>query len=250
EKIPSHLRNGRNPVLDFNKRIIDATAPFAVAYKPNLAFYEQAGARGWEMLKKTFDYIPEGILKIADGKRGDIGNTSGRYAEACFEQLGADAVTINPYMGKDAVEPFLEGGTGRWGILLALTSNTGADDFELQKLYNGHMLYEEVIERSKAWGTPDKLMYVVGATRPEAIAGIRKMVPKHFLLVPGVGAQGGNLEKVALFGMNEDCGLIVNASRSIIYAGDGPGFAEKAAVEAEKLQKQMAEMLRKHSFIQ
>lgn len=247
QKIPQFLMGEEDPIFAFNKGIIDATAEFAVAFKPNLAFYEESFAYGLMSLKKTVDYIhqnyPE-ILVIADAKRGDIGNTSERYAKAMFSTLKADAVTVAPYMGMDSVEPFLKY-NGKWVILLALTSNKGAEDFELMEDANGEMLFEKVLKTSQQWADENKMMYVVGATQAEMLADIRKIVPNHFLLVPGVGAQGGSLEKVAEYGMNDNCGLIVNSSRGIIYADTGRYYAEAAKEEAFLLQQRMLALLEK-----
>ena len=244
-KIPQFLMGAEDPIFAFNKEIIDATAEFAVAFKPNLAFYEESFAYGLMSLKKTVDYIhqkyPE-ILVIADAKRGDIGNTSERYAKAMFTTLKADAVTVAPYMGRDSVEPFLKY-DGKWVILLALTSNKGAEDFELVEDANGEMLFEKVLKTSQQWATKEQMMYVVGATKAEMLRDIRKVVPEHFLLVPGVGAQGGSLEQVAYYGMNKHCGLLVNSSRGIIYAGDGECYAKAAREAAFELQNQMEKML-------
>lgn len=243
-KIPQHLLSNEDPVFEFNKKIVDATAKYAVAYKPNSAFYEVYGAKGWTSLEKTIQYIkanyPE-IFIIADAKRGDIGNTSANYARAFFETLKADAVTVAPYMGLDSVEPFL-GFDDKWVILLALTSNKGSKDFQYLNV-NGHLMYEEVLTKAASWAGSDKLMFVVGATHPEELGVIRKLLPDYFLLVPGVGAQGGDLTAVAKNGLNKDCGLLVNSSRGIIYASKDVDFAERAAEEAEKLQKQMAALL-------
>ena len=228
-------------MLEFNQAIIDATREYAVAYKPNLAFYEIHGVKGWEILQQTIDYIGSEHLIIADAKRGDIGNTSGYYARAFFETLGADAVTIHPYMGKDSVSPFL-GHPGKWAIVLALTSNVGAFDFETLKA-EGKAVYEYVLEKTSSWGTPENTMFVVGATRAEMLADVRRIVPRHFLLVPGVGAQGGSLEEVMKYGMIEDVGLLINASRSILYASDGPDFAKAAAKEAAAIQLEMAQWI-------
>ncbi|WP_158858509.1 orotidine-5'-phosphate decarboxylase [Lunatibacter salilacus] len=242
DKIPSHLKNEPDPIFAFNRAIIDSTADYAVAYKPNVAFYEALGAKGWESLEKTLAYIPEGIFTIADAKRGDIGNTSTLYAKAFFENLSADAVTVAPYMGKDSVTPFLAF-KDKWVILLALTSNEGSHDFQLFSNADGKELYKEVLENSQQWGSLDNLMYVVGATRGEKISEVRTIVPEHFLLVPGVGAQGGNLEDVAKYGMNSSCGLLVNSSRGIIYASSDRNFADAAATEAKKLQLEMSHLL-------
>jgi orotidine-5'-phosphate decarboxylase len=241
-KIPPHLLETEDPIFEFNKAIIDATKDFAVAYKPNIAFYECYGPKGWESLKKTIDYIPKNIFTIADAKRGDIGNTSTYYAKTFFEYLNCDSVTVAPYMGEDSVTPFLEFDT-KWVILLALTSNKGANDFQFTQDASGEELYKKVLRKSCEWGSDENLMFVVGATRAEGIGEVRKMVPNHFFLVPGVGAQGGSLEDVANYGWNKDCGLLVNSSRGIIYASNGHDFAEKAAIEAEKLQQEMAKII-------
>lgn len=246
ERIPTYLLSEEDPVFSFNKAIIDATHQYCVAYKPNIAFYEAIGVDGWKALKKTIDYLhseyPE-IYTIADAKRGDIGNTSRMYARAFFDDLGFDSVTVAPYMGKDSVEPFLEF-TNKHTILLALTSNEGAYDF--QTLLTGNdELYKEVIRKSKKWENSENLMYVVGATKAEYLADIRKIIPESFLLVPGVGAQGGNLEDVCKYGMTENVGLLVNSSRKIIYASDSSNFAEIAGARAEALQNQMAVELEK-----
>ncbi len=246
-KIPAHLLDTEDPIFEFNKAIIDATKDFAVAYKPNIAFYECYGPKGWESLKKTIDYIPKNIFTIADAKRGDIGNTSTYYAKTFFEYLNCDSVTVAPYMGEDSVTPFLEF-ENKWVILLALTSNKGALDFQFMTDLKGEKLYQKVLRKSSAWGTDENLMYVVGATRAEGIGEVRKLVPNHFFLVPGVGAQGGSLADVANFGWNDDCGLLVNSSRGIIYASNGLDFAEKAGVEAQKLQLEMADILRQKGF--
>ena len=246
-KLPAHILDTEDPIFEFNKSIIDATSDFCVAYKPNIAFYECLGPKGWESLKKTIDYIPSNCLTIADAKRGDIGNTSHYYAKTFFEYLNCDAVTVAPYMGEDSVTPFQEF-KDKWVILLALTSNKGALDFQFMTDINGEELYKKVLKKSSKWGNSGNLMYVVGATRAEGIGEVRKLVPDHFFLVPGVGAQGGSLEDVANYGWNADCGLLVNASRSIIYASDGTDFAEKAGEEAEKLQKQMEQILVSKQF--
>ncbi len=246
-KIPSHLLKEKDPIFEFNKQIIDATKDLCVAYKPNVAFYESLGASGWESLKKTVDYIPKDIFMIADAKRGDIGNTSKMYAKAFFETLNFDSITVAPYMGEDSVTPFLEF-KNKWVILLALTSNKGADDFQF--FGNGkEQLFEKVLKQSKKWGNDKNLMYVVGATRPEMFAAIRKIVPNSFLLVPGVGAQGGSLSEVCKYGMNKNGGLLVNSSRGIIYAGNDENFAKKSRVEALKVQKEMAILLTKFKII-
>jgi orotidine-5'-phosphate decarboxylase len=238
DKIPAHLTHSEDPVFEFNKQIIDATQAYCVAYKPNLAFYEALGTKGWESLQKTLAYIPKDCFTIADAKRGDIGNTSALYAKAFFQQLDFDSVTVAPYMGEDSVKPFLNF-PGKWVILLAHTSNSGAADFQLMESADGKRLYESVIEKAKSWGTPEQLMFVVGATQAERIAHIRKLAPDHFFLVPGVGAQGGDLEQVSRSGLTADCGLLVNSSRAIIYASAGEDFAEAAAREAAKVANEM-----------
>jgi orotidine-5'-phosphate decarboxylase len=248
DKIPSFLLDFEDPIFEFNKRIIDATKDLAVAYKPNVAFYECHGPRGWESLKKTLDYIPKDIFTIADAKRGDIGNTSNYYAKTYFEYLDFDAVTISPYMGVDSVTPFFEY-KDKWVILLALTSNIGALDFQFFTDINGQKLFEKVIKKSSQWGDETKLMYVVGATRSEKIADVRKIAPKHFFLVPGLGAQGGSLNDVANYGWNQDCGLLVNSSRGILYAGNDEEFDLKSREVALKIQSQMAEILKQKKFI-
>jgi len=241
EKIPQHLLNVEDPIFEFNKQIIDATKDLCVAYKPNVAFYESMGAKGWESLQKTIDYIPNDIFTIADAKRGDIGNTSKMYANAFFNTMNFDSITVAPYMGEDSVTPFLEF-KNKWVILLALTSNKGADDFQF--FTNGEeKLFEKVLKQSKKWGDDQSLMYVVGATRPQMFAEIRTIVPNSFLLVPGVGAQGGSLAEVCKYGMNKDCGLLVNSSRGIIYADNDGNFAEAARKSALQIQKEMAILL-------
>ncbi len=246
QKIPKHLLQTEDPIFEFNKQIIDATKQFAVAYKPNIAFYEAFGAKGWESLQKTLEYIPEDCFTIADAKRGDIGNTSGLYARAFFDKkssgLEFDSVTVAPYMGEDSVTPFLDF-EGKWVILLALTSNSGSKDFQNLVTTNEKELFEEVLTKSQEWGNAEQLMYVVGATKADMLQSIRKIVPEHFLLVPGVGAQGGSLEEVSKYGMNSHCGLLVNSSRAIIYASSGEDFAEKAAFEAKKVQLEMQQYL-------
>ena len=240
-KIPKHLLDEEDPIFEFNKQIIDATKDLCVAYKPNTAFYESLGVKGWESLQKTIDYIPNDIFTIADAKRGDIGNTSSMYAKAFFDTLKFDSVTVAPYMGSDSVVPFLQH-KDKWVILLALTSNQGADDFQFFNDGN-QPLFEKVLEQSKKWGNEENLMYVVGATRPEMFAEIRKIVPHHFLLVPGVGAQGGSLSQVCKYGMNNEVGLLINSSRGIIYAGKDKNFAEIARKEAMIIQKEMSTLL-------
>lgn len=245
-KIPRHLLDCPDPVFEFNKQIIDATRDYCVAYKPNIAFYEAAGRKGWESLQKTLEYIPKDCLTIADAKRGDIGNTSGLYARAFFDKsasgLDFDAVTVAPYMGEDSVQPFLEY-PEKWVILLALTSNSGARDFQNSELTEGGRLFEKVLKTSQAWGSEENLMYVVGATQARSLEDIRKIVPGHFLLIPGVGAQGGSLEEVSRYGLNSECGLLVNSSRGIIYASSGEDFADRAREEAAVIQKEMATYL-------
>ncbi len=245
KKIPSHLLEHEDPVFEFNRQIIDATIDFAVAYKPNLAFYECYGLKGWISLEKTISYLNRRkgeIFVIADAKRGDIGNTSRQYAQAFFEVLDADAITVAPYMGADSVQPFLSY-PGKWVIVLALTSNHGASDFQYLKS-DGKYIFEQVLEKAKTWGNEGNMMFVVGATQAIQLEAIRKIVPDHFLLVPGVGAQGGSLQEVAKYGMTKDCGLIVNASRSILYASSGRDFAEKAREEAAKMQEEMEKMIK------
>ncbi|UNY97365.1 orotidine-5'-phosphate decarboxylase [Zhouia spongiae] len=243
-KIPQHLLNAEDPVFEFNKAIVDATHHVAVSYKPNIAFFEAYGIEGWKSLKKTIDYINEKypeIFTIADAKRGDIGNTSKMYAKAFFEDLDFDSITVAPYMGKDSVEPFL-GFEEKHTILLALTSNEGAFDFQT-KTVDGKELYKQVLEISKTWVNSQNLMYVVGATKAEYLADIRSIVPDSFLLVPGVGAQGGSLLEVCKYGMTGNVGLLVNSSRGIIYASNESDFAEAAKAEAERLQKQMQDIM-------
>jgi len=251
KKVPEHIANGPDPIFTFNKAIIDATADYCVAYKPNLAFYESFGAKGWTALEKTVKYIREKYpdqFIIADAKRGDIGNTSQLYARSFFEHLGVDSITVAPYMGQDSVSPFL-GYPGKWVILLALTSNKGSHDFQLTEDSTGTPLFERDINTSRKLATPDEMMYVVGATQGAMFEDIRKVAPDNFLLVPGVGAQGGSLEEVCKYGMTNDCGLLVNSSRGIIYASSGTDFAEKAAEEACALRDQMATELNKRGII-
>lgn len=244
-RIPSHLHREPDPVFTFNQQIIDATADSAVAYKPNIAFYEAQGPRGWESLQKTLEYIPKDCFTIADAKRGDIGNTSGLYARTFFDPAAAgldfDSVTVAPYMGHDSVTPFLDY-AGKWVILLALTSNPGSADFQRQMI-NDQELFETVLTTAQTWAGPDRLMFVVGATQAEQLSRIRQLAPDHFLLVPGVGTQGGSLEEVSRQGMNENVGLLVNASRSILYASDGLDFAQQAGQEARRMQQEMAKYL-------
>lgn len=241
-KIPAHLKNEDDPIFAFNKAIIDATAPYCVAYKPNLAFYECYGLKGMLAFEKTIQYIKENHPNhfiIADAKRGDIGNTSKMYAQTFFEEYNLDSVTVAPYMGEDSVKPFLEY-DGKWVILLALTSNKGSHDFQLTEDNQGERLFEKVLKKSQEWGTTENLMYVVGATQGKMFEDIRRIAPEHFLLVPGVGAQGGSLQEVCKYGMTKDCGLLVNSSRGIIYASADTDFAEVAAVKAKELQEEMA----------
>lgn len=246
EKIPKHLLSAKDPVFEFNKQIIDATHEYCVAYKPNIAFYEAMGPKGWESLEKTLAYIPKEIFTIADAKRGDIGNTSALYAKTFFEYLHFDSITVAPYMGEDSVRPFLQY-KGRWVILLAHTSNPGSGDFQLiESRATGRKLYEEVMLKACEWATPGQLMFVVGATQGEKIAAIRKIAPDYFFLVPGIGAQGGDLELVSRHGMNTQCGLLVNSARAIIYASGEDDFAKKAAKEAQKVQQEMSRYLDKY----
>jgi orotidine-5'-phosphate decarboxylase len=242
EKIPAHLKERPNGVVEFNKQIIDATKDFCVSYKVNTAFYEAMGARGWDAMEETCDYIPSTHLKIADAKRADIGNTSNYYAKAFFERLQFDAVTVAPYMGEDSIRPFLDY-QNKWTIVLGLTSNKGAFDFETQTLNNGDKLYERVLKTVSNWGTPDNLMFVVGATQAQELENIRKIIPDNFLLVPGVGAQGGSLADVAKYGMNADCGLLVNASRAILYASTDANFSEEAKKVAMGYQEEMKALM-------
>lgn len=244
-KIPTHLKNSSDPIFEFNKQIIDATHQYCIAYKPNIAFYEALGSKGWESLAKTLEYIPKECFTIADAKRGDIGNTSSLYAKAFFEQMSFDSITVAPYMGEDSVKPFLEF-KNKWVILLAHTSNSGSSDFQLIESKSGKKLYEEVITKSQQWGTPEQLMYVVGATRADKIADIRKLAPEHFFLVPGIGAQGGDLAETSKHGLNKQCGLIVNSTRAIIYASADKDFASAAGSEARKVKEEMAALLQQY----
>jgi len=241
EKIPSHLLADADPVFAFNKAIIDATHEYCVSYKINTAFYESRGTKGWESLEKTVEYIPGNIFKIADAKRGDIGNTSSQYAKAFFETLNFDAVTVAPYMGADSVKPFLAY-KDKWTILLALTSNTGSSDFELLQTGDEY-LYEKVIKTSMQWGTPGNLMFVIGATQSDWFTKIRTISPEHFYLVPGVGTQGGSLHEISTQAINKDIGLLVNVSRAIIYASRGEDFAEQSAMAARAYQQEMSTYL-------
>jgi len=238
-KIPSHLRHHKDPVFEFNKYIIDATIDYTVAYKPNLAFYECLGTSGWETLQKTLEWIPKDVFTIADAKRGDIGNTATMYANAFFKQMDFDSVTVAPYMGEDSVKPFLAF-PDKWAIVLALTSNAGSSDFQQLMLSETNTpLYAEVLRKCMSWGSTENLMFVVGATQASYIQHIRSICPDHFLLVPGVGAQGGSLEDVSRFGLNSDAGLLVNASRSILYASSDEQFAQSAKAEAKRMQQEM-----------
>lgn len=247
EKIPDFLKDDKEAIFTFNKAIIDATAPFCVAYKPNLAFYECYGLKGLDAFSKTVNYIrgvyPHHFI-IADAKRGDIGNTSKMYAKTFFEEFNVDALTVAPYMGEDSITPFLEY-KDKWTIVLALTSNKGSHDFQLTEDKNGERLFEKVIKKTQQWGTTDNMMYVVGATQGKMFKDIRKIAPDHFLLVPGVGAQGGSLEEVCKYGMTKDCGLLVNSSRGIIYAGHDEHYADAAREKAKELQQQMEALLNK-----
>lgn len=249
-KIPPHLLNEKDPIFSFSKGIIDATQSFTVAYKPNLAFFEAYGLKGWKAFEKTIDYLNKNYPNhfiIADAKRGDIGNTSGRYAKAFFENFGVDAVTISPYMGRDSIEPFLSY-KDKYAVLLALTSNEGSRDFQFSE-DKGVPLYQKVLRLSTKFKNSNKLMYVVGATKSENLIAIRKIVPDSFLLIPGVGAQGGNLKEVVQNGINSNCGLLVNSSRGIIYASSGTDFSTKAAAKAFNLQKEMSEYLKQFKII-
>ncbi|MBO8437932.1 MAG: orotidine-5'-phosphate decarboxylase [Bacteroidetes bacterium] len=251
KKIPAHILSDADPIFAFNKAIIDATADLCIAYKPNLAFYESIGTDGWTAFEKTVKYIKENYpdqFIIADAKRGDIGNTSQMYARTFFEHIGVDAVTVAPYMGEDSVKPFL-GYDGKWVILLALTSNKGSFDFQLTEDKDGEKLFEKVIRVSQTWAGDDSMMYVVGATQGERFADIRRVAPTSFLLVPGVGAQGGSLADVAKYGMTPDCGLIVNSSRAIIYASSGTDFAEAATKAATAVQNEMEQILKTAAII-
>ncbi len=250
DKIPTTLKNDSDPIFSFGKSIIDATASYCVAFKPNIAFYETYGVEGWKALEKTIDYLnlkyPD-IFTIADAKRCDIKNTSERYAKAYFERLNFDSITVSPYMGRDSVEPFLKF-KNKHTILLALTSNSGAKDFQFNN-YEGKMLYQQVIESSRKWKNSEQLMYVIGANHSDLISKIRKIVPNNFFLIPGVGAQGGNLKEVAVNGMNDNCGILVNASRSIIYSSSGTDFENSAHDSAKKLKDQMENLLREKQII-
>ena len=250
KKVPAHLLQEEDPVFAFNKAIIDATAPYCVAYKPNLAFYESMGVTGWIAFEKTVSYLRENYpdqFIIADAKRGDIGNTSAMYARTFFEEMDLDAVTVAPYMGEDSVTPFL-GYEGKWVILLALTSNKGSHDFQLTEDAQGEKLFEKVLRKSQEWAGNDQMMYVVGATQGKAFEDIRRIAPNHFLLVPGIGAQGGSLEEVCKYGMTSECGLIVNSSRAIIYADATESFAQVAGEKAREVQAQMAQELDRYGI--
>lgn len=242
-KLPTHLLKEADPIFEFNKQIIDATYKYSVAYKPNIAFYEAHGIKGWESLQKTIEYLPKDVFTIADAKRGDIGNTSAMYASAFFEQMEFDSITVAPYMGSDSVKPFLAF-KDKWVILLALTSNEGSKDFQFEQI-GDQRLYEKVIQLSKTWGDEGNMMYVVGATRTDQLAHIRSLIPNHFLLVPGVGAQGGSLKEVSEIGLNSDGGLLVNSSRGIIYADDSYNFAKVAEQKARAIQEEMSSYLNK-----
>lgn len=251
KKVPQHILNEEDPIFSFNKAIIDATAPYCVSYKPNLAFYEAFGVKGLISFEKTVKYLKENYphhFIITDAKRGDIGNTSAMYARTFFEEYDIDSLTVAPYMGEDSVTPFL-GYEGHWVILLALTSNKGSLDFQMTTDEQGERLFEKVLKKSQQWGTKDNMMYVVGATQGRMFEDIRKLAPEHFLLVPGVGAQGGSLEEVCRYGMTSDCGLLVNSSRGIIYASTGSDFAEVAGQKAKELQEQMAVQLQSAGVI-
>lgn len=241
-KIPVHLQSHPDAVFEFNKAIIDATKDLCVSYKINTAFYEAMGLKGWETMERTVNYIPPTHFKIADAKRGDIGNTSAQYAKAFFEAMSFDAITVAPYMGKDSVQPFLDYDRGKWTILLGLTSNSGAADFELKKA-DDELLYEKVLRTASQWGTTDNLMFVIGATQADAFTNIRKIVPQHFYLVPGVGAQGGSLKDISEKAMIKDCGILLNVSRAIIYASEKENFAEEARAIAEQYQFEMKKYL-------
>ena len=250
DKIPKHLHKHEDPIFEFSKGIIDSTSPFAIAYKPNLAFFESYGLKGWNSLEKIINYInsnyPE-IFTIADAKRGDIGNTSSKYARTFFETLNFDSITVNPYMGRDSIEPFLQY-DNKYTILLSLTSNSGSSDFQFQ-LDNGKPLYLSVIKKSLSWKNKENLMYVIGATKAESLKEVREIIPNSFLLVPGIGAQGGSLSDVCRFGLNENCGLIVNSSRQIIYSDNSIDYAKKSAEISSLIQREMSEQLLKKGII-
>lgn len=238
KKIPTFLLKYKDPIFEFNKRIIDATAHLCVAYKPNIAFYEAEGSKGWDSLQKTIEYIPKEIFSIADAKRGDIGNTTAMYARTYFETYDFDAVTLAPYMGKDSIAPFLSY-EEKWAVVLALTSNESSQDFQFIEDENKEKLYEKVMKKSFEWGTDQNIMFVTGATHPEKFKELRALAPKHFFLVPGIGAQGGNLDKVVQYGRNDEMGLLINSSRGIIYASPDDDFARQAKKQAEALVQQM-----------
>ena len=250
DKIPKHLHKHEDPIFEFSKAIIDSTSPFAIAYKPNLAFFESYGLKGWNSLEKIINYInsnyPE-IFTIADAKRGDIGNTSSKYARTFFETLNFDSITVNPYMGRDSIEPFLEY-DNKYTILLSLTSNSGSSDFQYQ-LDNGEPLYLSVIKKSLSWKNKENLMYVIGATKAESLKEVREIIPNSFLLVPGIGTQGGSLSDVCRFGLNDNCGLIVNSSRQIIYSDNTIDYAKKSAEISSLIQREMSEQLLKKGII-
>ena len=250
DKIPKHLHKYEDPIFEFSKAIIDSTSPFAIAYKPNLAFFESYGLKGWNSLEKIINYInsnyPE-IFTIADAKRGDIGNTSSKYARTFFETLNFDSITVNPYMGRDSIEPFLEY-DNKYTILLSLTSNSGSSDFQFQ-LDNGKPLYLSVIKKSLSWKNKENLMYVIGATKAESLKEVREIIPNSFLLVPGIGTQGGSLSDVCRFGLNDNCGLIVNSSRQIIYSDNTIDYAKKSAEISSLIQREMSEQLLKKGII-
>lgn len=251
KKVPAHILEEEDPIFAFNKAIIDATAPYCVSYKPNLAFYEAFGVKGIIAFEKTIKYLKENYPKhfiIADAKRGDIGNTSAMYARTFFEEYDVDSLTVAPYMGEDSVTPFL-GYDGHWVVLLALTSNKGSHDFQLTEDKQGERLFEKVLKTSQQWGNKDNMMYVVGATQGQMFEDIRRIVPDHFLLVPGVGAQGGSLQEVCKYGITKECGLLVNSSRGIIYASNGTDFAQVAAAKAKELQQEMAVELERAGII-
>lgn len=241
-KIPGHLQSEEDPVFAFNKAIIDATHPYTVAYKINTAFYEAQGIKGWISLQKTLEYIPKGIFTIADAKRGDIGNTADQYAATFFDVYPFHSVTVAPYMGEDSVKPFLKR-NDRWAIVLGLTSNKGSQDFQMQQLADGRFLYEETLRKVSEWGSPENLMFVIGATQTEQLRHVRAIIPDHFLLIPGVGAQGGDLDEVCKAAMNEDVGILINVSRAVIFVGRGEDFAQQAGEAAKAYQQQMAKYL-------
>ena len=253
DKIPKFLLDYDDPIFEFNKQIINKTKDFAVAYKPNIAFYECLGSKGWESLKKTLDYIPTNCFTIADAKRGDIGNTAARYAKTFFDKSAAglnfDSITVAPYMGEDSVTPFIKEGEGKWVILLALTSNPGSNDFQQLEDVQGIKTFENVVLKAQKWANPSQLMFVVGATRGKDISNVRALAKENFFLVPGVGAQGGSLDEVVKHGMTSDCGLLINSSRGIIYAGNDEKFAEKAGLEAMKIQNEMSHYLKMYKIV-